>query len=51
MCSGLGFMMLEVSLFQKLVLYLGSPTISFSVLLGSLLNGVGTEIYFLIVYG
>ncbi len=38
---GAGFMILEVSLFQKLVLYLGSPTISLSILLGSLLVGMG----------
>ena len=40
-CTGIGFMVLEVSLFQKLVLYLGSPTISLSVLLCSLLVGMG----------
>jgi len=39
---GLGFIILEVSLFQKLVLYLGSPTISLSILLSSLLVGMGT---------
>ncbi len=44
-CLGLGFMILEVSLFQKLVLYLGSPTISLSVLLSSLLVGMGTGSY------
>ncbi len=38
---GIGFMVLEISLFQKLVLYLGSPTISLSVLLSSLLVGMG----------
>lgn len=38
---GLGFMILEISLFQKLVLYLGSPTISLTVLLSSLLIGMG----------
>jgi spermidine synthase len=38
---GAGFMILEVSLFQKLVLYLGSPTISLSILLGSILIGMG----------
>ncbi|MGA9121114.1 MAG: hypothetical protein WB699_17245 [Bacteroidota bacterium] len=41
-CSGIGFMVLEVSLFQKLVLYLGSPTISLSILLSSILVGMGT---------
>ena len=40
-CIGLGFMILEISLFQKLILYLGSPTISLSILLGSLLVGMG----------
>jgi hypothetical protein len=41
MLTGTGFMVLEVSLFQKLVLYLGSPTISLSILLCSLLAGMG----------
>ena len=41
-CIGLGFMILEVSLFQKLVLYLGSPAVSLSILLSSLLIGMGT---------
>lgn len=40
-CIGLGFMTLELSLFQKLVLYLGSPTVSLSILLSSLLAGMG----------
>jgi hypothetical protein len=40
-CIGVGFMIMEVSLFQKLVLYLGSPTISLSILLSSLLAGMG----------
>jgi len=43
---GTGFMILEVSLFQKLVLYLGSPTVSLSMLLGSLLIGMGTGSYY-----
>jgi len=38
---GVGFMMLEISLFQKMILYLGSPTISLSILLSSLLIGMG----------
>src|SRR5512135_3086904 len=38
-------MVLEVSLFQKLVLYLGSPTISLSILLSSLLVGMGAGSY------
>ncbi len=45
-CAGIGFMVLEVSLFQKLVLYLGSPTISLSILLSSLLIGMGIGSYF-----
>jgi len=40
-CIGLGFMILEISLFQKLILYLGSPTISLSILLCSILVGMG----------
>ena len=42
---GVGFMMIEISLFQKLILYLGSPTISLSVLLSSLLIGMGVGSY------
>jgi hypothetical protein len=38
---GVGAMVLEISLFQKLVLYLGSPTVSLSILLTSLLVGMG----------
>lgn len=45
-CIGLGFMTLEIALFQKLVLYLGSPTISLSILLSSLLVGMGTGSFF-----
>jgi hypothetical protein len=45
-CIGIGFMIIEVSLFQKLVLYLGSPTISLSILLSSLLVGMGIGSYF-----
>jgi len=44
-CIGVGFMMIEISLFQKLILYLGSPTISLSVLLSSLLIGMGVGSY------
>jgi len=43
---GVGFMIIEVTLFQKLILYLGSPTISLSVLLSSLLVGMGIGSYF-----
>jgi MFS family permease len=51
-CIGVGFMVLEVSLFQKLVLYLGSPTISLSILLSSLLIGMGSGSYFAkIIFG
>lgn len=39
---GIGFMMLEVSFFQKLTLYLGNPVKATSVLLFSLLLGMGT---------
>lgn len=45
-CLGIGFMLLEVTLFQKLILYLGSPTISLAVLLSSLLIGMGTGSFF-----
>ncbi len=38
---GIGFMVLELSILQKFVLYLGSPTIALSILLGSLLVGMG----------
>ena len=44
-CTGIGFMIVEISLFQKLVLYLGSPTISLSILLSSLLLGMGIGSY------
>lgn len=44
-CIGLGFMILEISLFQKLILYLGSPTISLSILLSSVLVGMGIGSY------
>jgi hypothetical protein len=43
---GIAFMILEISLFQKLVLVLGSPTISLSVLLASMLIGMGSGSYF-----
>lgn len=46
LCIGAGFMIIEVSLFQKLILFLGSPTISLSVLLSSLLIGMGAGSYF-----
>jgi len=42
---GAGFMILEISLFQKLILYLGSPTLSLSILLGSLLVSMGFGSY------
>lgn len=38
---GMGFIMLEIALFQKLTLYLGNPVSATSVLLFSLLLGVG----------
>ena len=40
-CLGAGFIFLELALFQKLILYLGSPTISLSILLCSILVGMG----------
>jgi hypothetical protein len=36
---GVGFMLLEVTLFQKLILYLGHPTFALALLLSSLLVG------------
>ena len=42
---GLGFMIVEIALFQKLVLYLGTPTVSLSVLLSCLLIGMGIGSY------
>jgi hypothetical protein len=45
-CIGIGFMILEISLFQKFILYLGSPTIALSILLGSLLVGMGVGSFF-----
>jgi predicted membrane-bound spermidine synthase len=45
-CIGMGFMIVEVSLFQKLVLYLGSPTVSLSILLCSVLIGMGLGSFF-----
>jgi MFS family permease len=38
---GLGFMLIEVALVQKFILFLGQPTLAFSVLLFSLLVGGG----------
>jgi spermidine synthase len=46
LCIGAGFMIIEVSLFQKLILFLGSPTISLSVLLSSILIGMGIGSFF-----
>jgi len=43
---GIGFMILEISLFQKFILFLGSPTIALSILLGSLLVGMGVGSFF-----
>jgi hypothetical protein len=43
---GIGFMVLEISLFQKFILYLGSPTIALSILLGALLVGMGVGSFF-----
>jgi len=38
---GFGFIIIEISFFQKLILYMGSPIISLAVILGSLLMGMG----------
>jgi len=43
---GLGFMLLEISLMQRLVLYLGYPTYALSVVLFSLLAFLGAGSYF-----
>jgi hypothetical protein len=45
-CIGIGFMILEISLFQQFILYLGAPTIALSILLGSLLVGMGAGSFF-----
>ncbi|MEJ2616876.1 MAG: hypothetical protein P8Z35_18120 [Ignavibacteriaceae bacterium] len=39
-------MILEISLFQKFILFLGSPTIALSILLSSLLVGMGVGSFF-----
>lgn len=44
-CLGIGFMIIEISMFQKLILYLGSPTISLAILLSSLLVSMGIGSY------
>ena len=44
-CLGTGFMIIEISMFQKLILYLGSPTISLAILLSSLLVSMGIGSY------
>ncbi|MBK7259585.1 MAG: hypothetical protein IPI01_17645 [Ignavibacteriae bacterium] len=41
LCAGAGFMIVEVSLLQKLVLWVGTPTTSLAVLLAILLTGAG----------
>jgi len=38
---GFGFIIIEVSFFQKLILYMGSPIASLAVILGALLMGMG----------
>ncbi|MBN2423454.1 MAG: hypothetical protein JXR46_07995 [Calditrichaceae bacterium] len=43
---GAGFMIIEIALFQKFILYLGSPTVSLAILLCSLLTGMGLGSYF-----
>ncbi len=41
LCAGAGFMIVEVSLLQKLVLWVGTPTTSLAILLSVLLTGAG----------
>jgi hypothetical protein len=38
---GFGFMIIEISLFQKLISYIGSPIVSLSITLSSILVGMG----------
>ncbi|MFQ5835849.1 MAG: hypothetical protein ACE5HR_08010 [bacterium] len=40
-CLGLGFMLIEIALIQKFILFLGYPTLAFSVTLFSILLGGG----------
>ena len=42
---GFGFIIIEISFFQKLILYMGSPIISLAVILGALLIGMGIGSY------
>lgn len=46
MFLGLGFMLIEVALVQKFILFLGQPTLAFSVILLSLLVGGGAGSFF-----
>ncbi len=41
MLLGFGFIMIEISFFQKFILYLGSPIYSLAIILGVLLAGMG----------
>jgi hypothetical protein len=43
---GIGFMMIEISLFQKLILFLGYPILSLAVVLCSILAGMGVGSYY-----
>ena len=38
---GFGFMMIEISFYQRLILYIGSPIIALAIILGMLLAGMG----------
>jgi len=38
---GFGFMMIEISFYQRLILYIGSPVIALAIILGMLLAGMG----------
>lgn len=40
-CLGIGFMLIEIALFQKLMLFLGQPVLALTVLLFSILLGSG----------
>ncbi len=45
-CIGLGFMLIEVTLFQRMVLYLGALTISLLMLLSFVLVGMGSVTFY-----
>jgi len=47
LCLGFGFMMVEIALLEKLILFLGQPTLSFALVLGILLisSGIGSWVF------